>query len=345
MPRRGQVKAGTVAGPFPGDPADPRGFPALWADFETHMAARGYSPATIRTRRHATAQLAAWLAERGITRPADVTREVLERYQRHLFYYRRPDTGQPLLLASQAQRLQAIRPLFAWAARRKLITADPAGVLELPRPPRRIPRSSLTAAEAEQVLAQPDLATPLGLRDRTIMEVFYATGIRRLELTRLALADIDHERCTILIRSGKGDRDRLLPLGERALAWLRKYLADARPVLCHDPAVTALFTASDGGPISKVRVGQLTHGYITAAGTGKTGSCHLFRHTMATLMLDGGADLRYVQEMLGHASVATTQIYTHVSITALQAVHARAHPGAHSRPEATMIPPDDAAPA
>jgi integrase/recombinase XerD len=335
MPRRGQVTAGTVAGPFPGDGADPRGFPATWADFETWMAARGYAPATIRTRRHATAQLAFWLAERGITRPADVTREVLERYQRHLFFYRQPD-GQPLLLSTQAARLTAIRPLFAWAARRRLILSDPAAALELPRPPRRLPSQVLTAAEAEAVLAQPDLSTVLGLRDRAILEVFYATGIRRLELARLALADIDHAKVTLLVRAGKGAKDRLLPLGERALAWVTRYLSDARPRLCHDPAVTALFTASDGGPISKFRVGQLTSGYITAAGTGKTGACHLFRHTMATLMLEGGADLRYVQEMLGHASVATTQVYTHVSITALQAVHARTHPGAaHSRPQAS----------
>lgn len=331
MPRRGQVTGPAITGPFPGDACDPLGFPAMWADFETWMAARGYSPATIRTRRHATAQLAAWLGERGITRPSGVTRQILERYQRHLFFYRQPN-GQPLLTASQAARLIAIRPLFAWAAARRLILSDPAAALELPRPPRRIPRSSLTAAEAEAVLAQPDITTVLGLRDRAILEVFYATGIRRLELTRLALADIDHAKVTVLIRSGKGDRDRLLPLGERALAWLQKYLADARPRLCRDPAVTALFTASDGGPISKFRVGQLTHDYITAAATGKTGSCHLFRHTMATLMLDGGADLRYVQEMLGHASVATTQIYTHVSITALQAVHARTHPAATHPP-------------
>jgi integrase/recombinase XerD len=331
MPRRGQVTAGTVSGPFPGDGADPRGFPVLWAEFETWMAARGYSPATIRTRRHATAQLAAWLAERGITRPAEVTREVLERYQRHLFFYRKPD-GQPLLTASQAGRLQAIRPLFAWAARRRLIVADPAAALELPRPPRRLPRQVLTAAEAEQILALPDLSTPLGLRDRAILEVFYATGIRRIELTRLHLADVDHERITVLVRAGKGAKDRLLPLGERALAWVRKYLAGARPVLCTDPAVTALFTAADGGPISRFRVGQLTHDYIVRSATGKTGSCHLFRHTMATLMLDGGADLRYVQEMLGHASVATTQVYTHVSIARLAAVHAATHPGASITP-------------
>ena len=334
MPRRGQI-AGTVAGPFPGDPDDPRGFPVMWAQFETHMAARGYSPATIRTRRHATAQLASWLADRGITRPAEVTREVLERYQRHLFFYRKPD-GQPLLTATQAARLTAIRPLFAWAVSRRLILTDPAAALELPRPPRRLPRQVLTAAEAEQILAQPDITTPLGLRDRATLEVFYATGIRRLELTRLHLADIDHAKATVMIRAGKGARDRLLPLGERALAWVDKYLADARPVLCRDPSQTALFTASDGGPISKVRVGQLTAGDITAAGTGKTGACHLFRHTMATLMLDGGADLRYVQEMLGHASVATTQIYTHVSITALQAVHARTHPG--SQPPGPQTP-------
>ena len=178
----------------------------------------------------------------------------------------------------------------------------------------------------------PDLSSPLGLRDRAILEVLYATGIRRLELTRLALADIDHAKVTVFIRAGKGAADRLLPLGERALAWITRYLADARPVLCRDPAVTALFVASDGGPVSKVRVGQLAHGYIAASGTGKTGACHLFRHTMATLMLDGGADLRYVQEMLGHASVATTQIYTHVSITALQAVHATTHPGTRTHP-------------
>ena len=199
MPRRGQL-AHTITGPFPGDSSDPGGFPALWAEFETHMAVRGYSPATIRTRRHATAQLTLWLAGRGISRPGSVSRETLERYQRHLFYYRQPD-GQPLLAASQAARLRAIRPFFAWAARRRLILADPAAGLELPRTPRRLPRHILTPAEAEQILAQPDITTPLGLRDRAILELFYATGIRRLELTKLALADIDRQRVTVLIRS------------------------------------------------------------------------------------------------------------------------------------------------
>lgn len=160
MPRRGEIR-GTVAGPFPGDGADPRAFPALWAQYETHMAARGYAPATIRTRRHATAQLAAWLADRGVTRPAEVTREILEACQRHLYHYRKPG-GQPLLAASQAQRLRAIRPFFAWAAFRRLILASPAAALELPRPPRRLPRATLTAAEAETVLAVPDTATDAG---------------------------------------------------------------------------------------------------------------------------------------------------------------------------------------
>lgn len=127
------------------------------------MAARGYTAATIRTRRHAAAQLALWLAERSITRPADVTREVLEAYQRHLHYHRKPD-GQPLLAASQAQRLSAVRPFFAWAAARRLILASHAAALELPRPPRRLPRATLAAAEAEAVLAVPDVTTTLGLR-------------------------------------------------------------------------------------------------------------------------------------------------------------------------------------
>ncbi len=329
MPRRGQL-VHTIADPFPGD-SDPRGFAVLWAEFETHMTARGFAPATIRSRRHATAQLALWLADRGISRPAEVTREVLERYQRHLFYYRQPN-GQPLLLASQASRMRAIRPFFAWAASRRLILADPAASLELPRPDQRLPRQVLTADEAEAILAVPDITSPLGLRDRVILETFYATGIRRLELARLHLADIDHERVTVLIRSGKGRKDRLLPLGDRALGWIDRYLADARPVLARGSSEQALFVTAAATPMSKVRVGQLTHDYLQRSGAGKAGSCHVFRHTMATLMLDGGADIRYVQQMLGHASLDTTQVYTHVSIGALAAVHARTHPGVTGNP-------------
>ena len=332
MPRRGQVTAGAI-GPFPGDTSDRRGFPVMWADFETWMAARGYSPATIRTRRHATAQLAAWLAERGITRPAEVTREMLERYQRHLFFYRKPD-GQPLLTAipgrpadrdPAAVRLGRLPPPDPGRPRRRAGTAPPAPPAAPPGPVRR--RGRGRPGSAGPVLA----ARPAGpghpgslLRHRHPPPRADPPARWPTSTTR---------RCTVLIRAGKGAAG---PAAAARRAGPGRGSPATWPthdrVLCRDPAVTALFVASDGGPISKVRVGQLAHGYIAASGTGKTGACHLFRHTMATLMLDGGADLRYVQEMLGHASVATTQIYTHVSITALQAVHARTHPGTRTHP-------------
>jgi integrase/recombinase XerD len=315
-----------------GDRADLAGFPRLTGEFCEHMAARGYSPRTIGNRRHMLSFLVAWLADRGITRPAEVTRPVLESYQRHLFHYRKKN-GDPLSFRSQSQRLLAIRAFFKWAARQRHVLHNPASEIELPRAERRLPRPALTAAEAELVLAQPDLADPAGVRDRAILEVFYSTGIRRSELAHLAVTDIDHERQTLLVRLGKGKKDRLIPIGERALAWTRKYLSDVRPKLAvaGDDDGT-LFLTSSGEPFGLERLTQLAARHVKASGVPKTGACHLFRHTMATLMLEGGADIRYIQAMLGHAELSTTQIYAQVSVRALQAVHTATHPGAGNNP-------------
>lgn len=322
---------------FPGDHTDAFGFPRLVEGFAEWMGSHGYSPRTIENRRRTLGQLAAWLEERGVSRPGEVTRPMLERYQRHLYHYRKKD-GEPLSFRSQTQRLTPVRAFFKWAARQHLILYNPASELELPKVERRLPRPALSAQEAELVLAQPDLTSPAGLRDRALLELLYSTGIRRSELAHLVLFDLDPERRTLLVRQGKGRKDRLVPVGERALAWVERYLHEARPRIAREPDDGTLFLTVDGTPFSLDRLTQLARDYVTASGVPKQGACHLFRHTLATLMLEGGADIRYIQQMLGHADISTTQIYAQVSIRHLQAIHAATHPAALNTPRARRVP-------
>lgn len=279
---------------FPGDPTDPFGFCALVADWCEWVGAHGYSPRTIENRQRMLAHLVVWLDERGVTRPVDVTRPMLERYQRWLFHYRKRD-GTPLTFRSQSQRLLPVRAFFKWAARQHHLVHNPASELELPKVEKRLPRPALTAAEAEQVLSMPDLSTPAGVRDRAMLETLYSTGIRRIELGGLAVFDIDHDRHTLLVRQGKGRKDRLIPIGERALVWIDRYHHQARPQWAREPDNGILFLTANGDGFSLDRLTQLARHYVTASGVGKQGACHLFRHTLATLMLEGGADLRYIQ--------------------------------------------------
>jgi integrase/recombinase XerD len=263
-----------------------------------------------------------------------VTRPILERYQRTLYAYRKKD-GKPLAFVSQSQRIQAVQGFFRWLSRQNVIASNPAADLELPRTEKRLPRVILSASEVEAVLAVPDVTEPMGLRDRAMLETLYSTGVRRLELVGLELDDIDVDRGTLFVRQGKGKKDRVIPIGERALAWIDKYLREARPVLMRDaPDSTAkgLFVSYFGEPLAPDHLSQRVKQVVEAADLGKRGACHIFRHSMATQMLENGADIRFVQEMLGHAMLNTTQIYTQVSIRKLQEIHAATHPGARLKP-------------
>lgn len=328
MGRRGEHTPQRI----PGDPTDSHGFPALVEEFLIDLGARGYSPATIRARRQSLAALSAWLADRGVTRPVEVTRPMLVRYQRHLFHYRKPN-GDPLSFRSQNAQLLPVRAFFKWAVKNDHVGSNPASDLELPKVEKRLPKAALTIEEAETVLTLPDLATVTGVRDRAMIEVFYGTGIRRAELARLNWRDLDIDRRTLMVRQGKGRKDRMVPIGPRALAWIERYLADVRPRFATEPDDGTLFLTVDGTGFSLDRLTQLVRDYVKASGVAKEGACHLFRHTLATLMLEGGADIRYIQAMLGHAELSTTQIYTQVSIRALQAVHAATFPGASDSPK------------
>ena len=290
------------------------------------MRVRNYSEHTARHRMSMVGLFASWCEARSITRPEQVTKPILESYQRHLFHLRQAD-GRALSFRAQTARVAQVRALFRWLTRTNVLASNPASDLDMPRLEKRLPRNVLTESEVERVLAQPRLSDALGLRDRAILEVLYSTGMRRAELCGLRLESIDTERGTVIIRQGKGKKDRVVPIGERACAWVERYVSESRPLLLMPPDGRALFLTQLGEVMGADHLTAVVRRYVASAEIGKAGSCHLFRHAMATLMLENGADVRHIQEILGHASLATTEIYTHVSIRHLQEVHAATHPG------------------
>jgi integrase/recombinase XerD len=340
MPARGQKK------PWPfTDPNDPRGMPLLAQLWLEAVTVRGYAESYVQNARGQLGEFILWCQERGVARAADVTKPMIERYQRFLFYLRQEGKdgaeGKPLAIRTQAEKLTSIRLFFRWLARNNYILGNPASEIELPRMPPRRPPEVLTVEEVERVLNHPDVETPYGLRDRAILETFYSTGMRRRELALLGVSDLESTAGIVRVRHGKGRKERIIPIGSRALAWIHRYLVEVRPQLItgHDDGV--LFLTFTGKTFWPDNLTELVRRYITAAGVTKPGACHLFRHTMATLMLEHGADIRYIQEMLGHASIQATEIYTHVSIKALKEIHTATHPGASLEPGAPPVPAGD----
>jgi integrase/recombinase XerD len=312
--------------PLPGE-GDPESLATWRARYMAWLAERNFSPETVESRGRDLYAFIVWCAERGLGEPREITRPILERYQRHLYHWRKAD-GRPLSFPTQGGRLARVGGFFRWLAKENHILSNPASELELPKLERRLPAATLTAEEAEAVMAVPDLASPKGLRDRAILEVFYATAIRRTELTKIGLYDVDYARQVIMVRQGKGKKDRVVPLGERARAWLEAYRDQARPQLVAGADPGFLFLSTAGTPMAPKKLSDRISGYIERSGVGKPGSCHLLRHTAATLMLEGGADIRFIQAMLGHESLETTQIYAKVAIGKLAEIHAATHPGA-----------------
>lgn len=303
----------------------PEPLAGLVAEHVAALEAQHYAASTVKSRRRDLTHFAEWCGVRGLTEPCELTLPVLERY-RHTLFHTRKANGQPLGWGAQTQKLLAVKQFLRWATRMHVIGCDVGAALELPRRPQHLPRGVLSVSEVERVLATPDLADPLGLRDRAILETLYSTGMRRLELIHLTLPDVDAERGVVYIREGKGKKDRVVPIGERALDWIARYRDEVRPLHVVEPDAETLFLTRRGAPLRSNRLTELVHRYVSQAGIPKTGSCHLFRHTMATLMLENGADVRYIQALLGHAQLSTTELYTRVSITQLKAVHQRTHP-------------------
>jgi len=305
------------------DPSRDNPLHELKAAFVEWTVAIGLSPLTASIRKSALENFIRWCHERQVCVPADITRDLLESYQAHLASYRKAD-GEPLEPSTQATRLNPLKAFCKWLVRKRHLTCDPSLELVLPKLPLRLPRRVPTVDEMKRVIAGASAASPQALRDRAIMETLYSTGLRRMELVRLRLHDVSLEGGAVVVRSGKGRRDRIVPLGSRAAATIERYLREVRPLLQSGLDRGELFLTDYGEPFRRNRLGDRMHRY--AARAGLPGACHIFRHACATHMLDNGADIRFIQAILGHADLSTTQIYTHVSIGKLREVHAATHP-------------------
>jgi len=322
------------------DPAEASGFYPYLVRFLDWSAVRGYTEQTTAARAEHLRRFIRWCAERTLDRPQDVTRPILERYRRYLYHYRK-ESGEPLSFATQQQRLLPLRAFFKWLARENLILWNPASELELPRVHRRLPAHILSRDDVERVMAQTSVHGELGVRDRAMLETLYSTGLRRAELANLKLYDLDLRNGSLFVREGKGKKDRYVPLGQRAIEALRKYLDDVRPALVVEPDGGNVFLHEFGERFEKSRLSDLVKRYLLAAGVDKPGACHLFRHAMATQMLENGADIRFIQAILGHAQLSTTEIYTHVSIAQLKRIHALTHPAERPREPRASTPSSD----
>lgn len=309
-----------------GDPSDPEGLFASMELYLEHLGVKGHTPTGIHNVERYIRTFMRWCEPRALTRPAQIARADMESYQRYLFHRRKAD-GEPLSVFSRRSALVPLRGFFRWLALEDDIPRDPAADMALPRMQHVLPHQVLTAREAERVLRQPDTRRPQGVRDRAMLEVLYSTGLRRMEIASLRVADIDDERGLVFVSQGKWGKDRWVPISDRALTWVRRYREEVRPKTIRPPDDGTLFLTRNGMPFNESWLSTTISHHVRKARLGKSGSCHLFRHTMATLMLENGADIRFIQAMLGHADLKSTQIYTHVAIGQLKAVHAATHPG------------------
>ncbi len=310
---------------------------------------RGLADNTLTSYRRDLRRYAGWLAAQGIT-GLDGVRE--ENVTSFLVALREGDAEHPPLSAGSAARtVVAVRGFHRFAAREGLTSADPSAAVHPPAPVKRLPKA-LPLADIEMILdAAGAGGTALALRDRALLELLYGTGARiseavGLDLDDLDLADLepagpgpgadqaqdpvqDHRQGSVLLR-GKGSKERVVPLGSYAIAALQAYLVRARPVLhaANGRALPAVFLNARGGRLSRQSAWTVLVRAAERAGVSAEVSPHTLRHSFATHLLDGGADVRVVQELLGHASVTTTQVYTLVTVDSLREVYATAHPRA-----------------
>lgn len=287
--------------------------------------AMNYSVETTKTRDTCVRRFIVWCDDRAITRPQDITASVLERYRRYLFHYRKSN-GAPLAFSTQHSHLAPIKAFFKWLNKENHILYNPASEFELPRVPKHLPKDFFSEEEIDAMIEHTQIYGDLGIRDRAIIETFYSSGIRRMELVNLKLQDVDLKRGTLVVFEGKYKKDRVVPIGKRACNWVDKYMTLVRPSLIKGDDNGFTFLTEKGQPFIKNRISDLVKKYKQAVGVDKPGACQLFRRSMATHMLENGADIRYIQEILGHVNLSTTQIYTQVSIKKLKQVHASTHP-------------------
>ena len=283
---------------------------------ESLAAERNCSPHTVRGYAEDLADLLRW-TERVGKDPLELSYRDFRRYLAELdkAQYSRKTVN---------RRISAIHGFYGWLQREGYAESDPSAVISGPKQPRSLPRL-IPEGEMQKILTVSDTSTPEGMRNQAILELLYASGARISEVAGLKVQDIDFGQRQVKVL-GKGSKERIIPLYSVALTSLRTYITEGRPQLANRKSGDALFISTRGNPMSADMIRKTFKGMLEAAGVDRTYHPHDVRHTFATQLLEGGADLRSVQEMLGHSSLSTTQIYTHLSVDHLQEVHNRTHP-------------------
>jgi integrase/recombinase XerD len=292
--------------------------------------ALGQSNDTVRTKKYGLKKFCTWCFSHGVRTIDEIDIPLMDDYMEYLNKYRKPLDKKPICDANKYGLLLCVKTFVGKMYNRGLLPSNKLDCIDLPSVGRPLPKAIFTADEVEKIIDQTMLFGSKGMRDRVVLETFFATGIRRVELLNLDLEDIDFEQQLVRVRKGKGKREYILPISDRACEWLVFYLTKLRPQLAHIKSGSALFLNDNGYRYRANALSDMASRYVRFAGFKRAGACHLFRHSTATIMLDNGADLRHVQEMLGHADITSTQVYTFVSRTKLKEVYNDTHPSALS---------------
>jgi integrase/recombinase XerD len=303
--------------------------------FDEWLGAINYSPKTRVNYLRDVKGFISWLADNtSVASIVEVTPAQLQQYQMAIYNYERsvvPASAggdkKRLAVGTQACRLAAVRKFFSWLAAEQQIAYNPASALQPPKQPQRLPANVLTRSEAKRLIESTTTTRPRDIRDRTILEVLYSTGIRRAELIALTIYDVDFDNAMLRIERGKGGATRIVPLTESARSALKLYLEGARGAFARETTQTRLFVSSrSGGPLDDADIVRIVEKAARRAKIKKHITPHTLRHTCATHLLKGKADIRQIQKLLGHRRLSSTEVYTHVEISDLREVISRCHP-------------------
>ena len=290
-----------------------------------HMRTIGRAFHTIRVAGYNLKNFEQYLADEQIFNIEDINREVLEDYQQELAFSLTAK-GRPLSVKSQVKRLCAITGFTRYLKEKDYFVSDPGQYIKLPKEPGRLPRSILNPTEVKRLMKAPDMRTYTGYRDRIMLEILYDTAIRRAELSNIKLVDLELNTGFVKVL-GKGDKERVVPLSISVCEFINKYILSVRPALLRGDDKGWLILNDKGSRIRTHTIWRNIKNCARLANIKKNVTVHTFRHACASHMLKNGAPIRHLQEMLGHESLESTQIYTHVTINDLKEVHAKYHPG------------------
>jgi len=289
--------------------------------FKQYIKGLNYSPRTIGDYGMQLKFFAEYLRDQDIDQLQLINKEALRNYQSSLFM-RQPSIS----LETQYARLTAVKTFFRYLLKKNDVFYDPSAEIELPRRKKSLPRDVMSIKEVKKLLNQPDVDTALGLRDKAILEIFYSTRIRNQELRRLSIYDVNTSDGDLYVRQGKGQKDRVVPVGEIACGYVEEYIKHGRGELLKGKESKVLFVTKGGLPINAGNLIVMIRKYVKKAKIKKNVTPHPIRHTCATHLLKNKASLRYIQKLLGHESIETTQRYTRVEMSDLKKVHRQCHP-------------------